>query len=177
MVCQAGFDPWRTTIMPHLSPMSQPQALVLALWSVGMGLARSCALTAVSPWLAKGMKRTEQPVRQQWRTWDSDTPRTRGPTRQALRVAPCLAPLVGWVVSGWQGPQLALALDATTLGQRCVVLAIRVVSRGWAISVAWVSVPAGATHAWRREWRRVLRLLRPALPRGWRVSVLADRGV
>ena len=52
MFCQAGFDQWLTTIMQHLSHLSKPQATVLALWSFGMVLARSCALTAVSqaPW-------------------------------------------------------------------------------------------------------------------------------
>lgn len=177
MFCQAGFDQWLTTIMQHLSPLSKPQATVLALWSFGMVLARSCALTAVSHLLAKGMKRKEQTVRQQLREWYYDTARKRGPKRQALRVETCFAPLLGWVVSGWQGTQLALALDATTLGQRFVVLAVSVVYRGCAIPVAWVIVPAGAKHAWRREWLRLLRLLRPAIPRGWTVIVLADRGL
>ena len=89
----------------------------------------------------------------------------------------CFAPLLGWVVSWWQGTQLALALDATTLGTRFVVLAISVVYRGGAIPVAWGILPAGAKHAWRREWRRVLRRLRPAIPHGWPVIVLADRGL
>ena len=40
--------------MQHLSHWSKPQATVLALWSFGMVLARSCALTAVSHLLAKG---------------------------------------------------------------------------------------------------------------------------
>ena len=92
MFCQAGFDQWLTTIMQHLSPLSKPQATVLALWSFGMVLARSCALTAVRHMLAKGMKRTEQTVRQPRRAWDDDTPRTRGPKRQALHVEPCFAP-------------------------------------------------------------------------------------
>ena len=64
MFCQAGCDQWLTTIMQHLSPLSKPQALVLALWSFSMVLARSCALTAVSHFLAKGMQRQEQTVRQ-----------------------------------------------------------------------------------------------------------------
>src|SRR5947208_963939 len=46
MFCQAGFDQWLTTIMHHLSPLSKPQATVLALWSFGMVLARSCSLAA-----------------------------------------------------------------------------------------------------------------------------------
>jgi hypothetical protein len=52
-----------------------------------------------------------------------------------------------------------------------------VVSRGWAIPVAWAILPAGAKHAWRREWLRLVRRLRPALPQGWTVIVLADRGL
>jgi Transposase DDE domain len=84
---------------------------------------------------------------------------------------------LGWVVSWWHGTQLALALDATTLGQRFVVLALSVVYRGCAIPVAWVILPAGATHAWRREWLRLVRRLRSAIPPGWTVIVLADRGL
>jgi hypothetical protein len=135
--------------MQHLSPLSKPQATVLALWSFGMVLARSCALTAVSHLLAKGMKRKEQTMRQLLREWYYEAPRKRGPQRQALRIETCFAPLLGWVVSWWQGTQLAL--DAMTLGQRLVVLAISVVYRGCAIPIAWVIVPAGAKHAWRRE--------------------------
>jgi hypothetical protein len=177
MFCQAGFDRWLTTIMHHLSHLSKPQATVLALWSFGMVLARSCTLTTVSSLLAAGMQRPEQTVRQRLREWYYDAARKRGAKRQALRVETCFAPLLGWVVSWWQGTQLALARDATTLGQRFVVLAVSVVYRGCAIPVAWVILPAGAKHAWRREWLRLLRLLRPAIPPGWTVIVLADRGL
>jgi hypothetical protein len=81
------------------------------------------------------------------------------------------------VVRWWQGTQLALASAATTVGQRFVVRAVSVVYRGCAIPVAWVVLPAGAKHAWRREWWRLLRRLRPAIPAGWTVIVLADRGL
>ena len=177
MFCQASVDQWLTTIMQHLSPLSKPQATVLALWSFGIVLARSCALTAVSSLLGAGMQRSEQTVRQRLREWYYDVPRKRGPKRHALCVEACFAPLLGWVISWWHGTQLALALDATTLGQRFVVLAISVVYRGCAIPVAWVILPAGAKHAWRREWLRWLRRLRPAIPVGWTVLVLADRGL
>ena len=61
----------------------------------------------------------------------------------------CFAPLLRWVLAGWQGTQLALALDATTLGTRFVVLAISVVYRGCAIPVAWTILPADQHAAWR----------------------------
>ena len=88
MFCQAGFDQWLRTIMHHLSHLSKPQATVLALWSFGMVLARSCALSAVSHLLAKGMKRQEQTVRQQLREWYYEVPRKRGTKLQALDVRP-----------------------------------------------------------------------------------------
>src|SRR5207245_9664892 len=177
MFCQAGFDQCLTTIMQHLSPLSKPQATVLALWSFGMVLARSCALTAVSHVLAKGMQRKEQTVRQQLREWYYEPARKRGSQRQALHVEMCFAPLLGWVVSWWQGTQLALAIDATTLGQRFVVLAVSVLYRCCAVPAALAALPAGTKRAWRREWLRLLRLLRPAIPHGWTVIVLADRGL
>jgi hypothetical protein len=127
--------------------------------------------------LAKGMKRQEQTVRQQLRAWYDEVPRKRGTKRQALHVETCFPVLLAWVVSWWQGTQLALALDATGLGTRFVVLAVSVVYRGCAIPVTWVVLPANTKHAWRREWLRLWRRLRPALPRGWTVLVLTDRGL
>src|SRR6266700_7452780 len=101
MFCQAGFYQWLRTLTTHLPHLSKPQAMVMALWSFGMVLARSCALTAVSQMLAKGMQRKEQTVRQQLREWYYDVPRKRGAKRQALHVERCFAPLLGWVVSWW----------------------------------------------------------------------------
>jgi hypothetical protein len=61
-------------------------------------------------------------------------------------------PVLHGVVSWWHGPQLALARDATTVGPRGVVLAIRVVDRGCAIAGAWVVLSTTEQHAWRRDW-------------------------
>ena len=79
------------------------------------------------PMLAKGLKRKEQTVRQQRRAWYYDTPRKRGTKRQALHVETCFPVLLGWVVSWWQGTPRALAIEATALGARFVVLAVSVV--------------------------------------------------
>jgi hypothetical protein len=177
MFCQETFAPWRSTIMTHLPHLSKPQATGLALWSLGMVLARSCALTAVSAFLAEGLKQKDNTVRQRLREWCYEAPAKRGKKRQEVRVETCFAPLLAWVLSWWTGTQLALALDATTLGDRFVVLAISVLYRGCAIPVAWVVLEGGKKHAWRREWLRRLRQLRPAVPRGWTVLVLADRGL
>jgi hypothetical protein len=157
--------------------LTKPQATVLALWSLGMVLARSCALTAVSAFLAPWLNRTEPAVRQQLREFCYEATAKRGTVRCALTVEPCFVPLLAWVVDQWEGTQLALALDATTLGTSFTVLALSVVYRGCAIPVAWTVLLAPAKHAWRREWLRMLRQVRRAVPRSWTVLVLADRGL
>ena len=40
-------DEWTQTLATQLPHLSKPQVAVLALWSFGMVLARSCCLTAV----------------------------------------------------------------------------------------------------------------------------------
>ena len=67
MFCQETFDPWRSTIMTHLPHLSKTQATGLALWSLGMVLARSCALSAVGGFLAEGLKQKDNTVRQRLR--------------------------------------------------------------------------------------------------------------
>ena len=177
MAYQKAVSQWTTEVTTHLPHLSKPQATVLALWSLGMVLARSCALSAVASWLAAWLGRKENSVRQQLREFCYDALAKRGAQRQALVVESCFTPLLAWVLRGWEGNQLALALDATQLGQRFVVLAISVVYRGCAIPVAWAILPAGHKQAWRPVWLRLLRRLQPALPRAKLVIVLADRGL
>jgi hypothetical protein len=177
MSCQHTLDAWTTIIHTQFPRLSTPQATVLALWSLGMALARSCALTAVAVFLAAWLGRKEASVRQQLREFCYEADAKRGAQRHALVVEDCFVPLLGWVLRDWQGTQLALALDATTLGTRFTVLAISVVYRGCAIPVAWTILPANRPAAWRRHWLRMLRQLRPAVPAGFTVIVLADRGL
>lgn len=111
MFCQAGFDQWRTTIMHHLSHLSKPQATVLALWSFGMVLACSCALTAVSSLLATGTHRKEQAVRQQLREWYYDAKSKRVPSAKRCASRPALRPCwAGWCAGGrarsWRWPSM-----------------------------------------------------------------------
>jgi hypothetical protein len=42
---------------------------------------------------------------------------------------------------------------------------------------AWTVLPANPPGAWRREWLRWRRRVRPAIPPDWTVLVLADRGL
>jgi hypothetical protein len=177
MSCQRAVYQWTEEVTRHMPHWSKPQAAVLALWSLGMVLARSCALTAVSLFLAEGLERKANTVRQQLREWCYEAKAKRGGPRQDLVVETCFAPLLAWVLSWWEGNQLALAVDATTLGQRFVVLVVSVLYRGCAIPVAWTVLPATEPHAWRGEGLRMLRQVRAVVPRRFFVIVLADRGL
>src|ERR1700730_14211106 len=78
MSCHPRVTEWTMTIQAHLPHLSKPQATVLALWSLGMVLARSWALTAVKEFLATWLGCTEPAVRQQWRAGCSEAAATRG---------------------------------------------------------------------------------------------------
>ncbi|HEX5570289.1 MAG TPA: hypothetical protein VFX31_02820, partial [Ktedonobacterales bacterium] len=111
--------------------LSRPQAVVLALWSLGIALAGCCGQTSVVAVLADLLEQSEGTVRQRLREWcyaacDKAGSR-RGVARRELEVATCFAPLLGWVLAWWETPspherRVALALDASTLGDRFTVL-------------------------------------------------------
>jgi len=117
---------WPTVLQTRLPHLTQPQATVLALWSLGMVLARSWALTAVSAFWAMWLRRKEDAVRQPWRECCDEATATRGTARQAVVVESCCGPLWAWGVAQWAGSHMALALDATPWGDRFTVWAISV---------------------------------------------------
>jgi hypothetical protein len=166
--------------MPH---RSKPQATVLARWRFGMVLAQRCGLTSVAWTLAPLLGCRANTLRQRLRAWCDDTPHKagskRGIPRDALDVTTCFLPLMRWVLAWWPPDEqrLALAIDASPLGQRFTVLAVSLIERCCAIPIAWVVVPARRTGAWRPHWERLLSQIQPGIPATWTVIVLADRGL
>ena len=136
--------------------LSKPQVKVLGEYSLGMVLAGRCGLSCAAFALARWVGQTFDAVRERLRDWycgaADKSGSGRGRKRRELGVAGCFAALLAWVLRGWAGDQLAVALDATTLGTRFVVLAISVVYRACAIPVAWVVLPATAKGAWKPHW-------------------------
>jgi hypothetical protein len=133
MTCHHTVYQWQRTLHQHLSA---PQAQVLALWSLGAVLTRSCSLSCVTLLLAQALGKPENTLRQQLREWYYEAAHKRGAKRCSIEVESCFAPLLKWVLQACQGHQLALALDATTLHERFVALCISVLYRGTTIPVA-----------------------------------------
>ncbi|MGE3541371.1 MAG: hypothetical protein AB7N91_28550 [Candidatus Tectimicrobiota bacterium] len=127
-----------------------------------MVLAQTCGLTTVAITLASVLGGSERTIREQRRDWYREAQHKsgtqRGRTRCRLPVHGCWAPLLCWVVA-WMDPTcrpLALAMDASTVGQRVTMLSISVVVRGGAIPVAWRIVAATKPGAWRPHWAALL---------------------
>lgn len=174
---QPGFSEWTALGSTHMPHLSGPQARVLARWRDGIARTRSCGRLTVATSLARLMSQQVAPGEQRLDEWGGDPPHQAGTQRPRLAVTTGLMPVLRGVVALGSGPPLALALDATSLGARLVVLTLRVVSRGGARPVAWSVLPANQPGAWRREWWGWRRRVRPALPPDWTVLVLADRGL
>jgi hypothetical protein len=179
MSCPKALSQWETQVSTHLPHLSRPQARVLAWWSYGMVLAKSCGITSVVAILAPLLQQSESTMRQRLREWCYPREQKKGKQRQALEVSRCFAPLLGWVLSWWDPAEhrLALAMDASTLSKRFTVLAISVLYRGCAIPVAWKIVRSNEPGSWEPYWKELLSQLAPAVPADWMVIVLADRGL
>jgi len=162
-----------------MSHLNQAQAVVLALWSFGMVLARSSGLTNVTHAIAELTEQKEDNVRQRLREWNRDRQDKRGKKRQELEVRACFVPLLRWILGWWdaQERRMMLAMDATTLGDRYVVLAISVVYRACAIPIAWKVFAFDQQSAWKPEWLALFETFRQVIPSDWTVLVMADRGL
>ena len=178
-----GVLQWSQTVSTSLPHLRQPPRTGLVLWSCGIVLAQSCGLTTVATFLAYLLGKGEATVREQLRDWYRDGQHNsgakRGDKRCSLEVVTCVAPWLRGVVA-WSDPtcrRLALAMDASTLGQRVTLLLISVVVRGCAIPVAWRVVEATRPGAWRPHWEALFGHVQGSVPPDWTVIVLADRGL
>ena len=156
---QERLSQWTACVSTNLPHLTKPQATVLALWSFGIACTRSCGRLTVATFLALLLNVKVASLDQRLYEWCVDAPHKAGDKRTSLDVTRCFVPLLAWIVRLWSSEQIALTLDATSLGDRFVVLAVCVVYRGCGIPVAWIILPAGQKRAWRREWLRLLRLL------------------
>jgi hypothetical protein len=168
---------WSDELADACPQLSRPQALGLATWSFGMILARCCALTTAALFLAQFLGHNYHAVRQRLREFYQEAAAKKGDHRRDLDVSTGFAPLLRWVLRDWHGRQLAVALDAASLGALVVVLCVSAVYRGCAIPVAWAIRPANTKGSWKRPWLKLLRRFHGALPGGWSVVVPADRGL
>ena len=177
MSCHTPLYSWTGQVVSAFPHLSRPQATVLALYSFGAILAQRCGLSSVATTLAALLGVGYLTIRSRLQEFYQPASAKSGTRRRELDVTTCFAPLLAWVLKGWPSKRLALALDATSLGDRFTVLSISVVYRGSACPVAWKVVQANVRHAWKPEWIALLRWFQALVPAGWTVIVMTDRGL
>jgi hypothetical protein len=149
------------------------------MWSFAVAATGCCGLTSVSTLLGDLLGRDWGTVRQRLREWYWDAAHKKGDQRVELDVTSCFVPLLQWILGRWppEDKRVALAMDATKLGDRFAVLAISLLYRGCAIPIAWVVTGANEAGTWRPHWLGLLARLQGGIPHDWLVIVMADRGL
>lgn len=169
---------WQEEVSKMLPQLSRSQANGLGSLSYAMNLTGHSGLTHLCGLLADLEQRPFPQVRQRLREFYYEAAAKRGSHRREVEVASCFAPLLAFLLTHWQGQKrLVLALDASQLGNRFVVLSINVMYRGSGLPVAWALLAVGQKHSWNQEWERMLRLLSPAVGDDWMVVVMTDQGL
>ena len=161
-----------------LPSLSKAEANVLGLLSFGILLFDGCGISRLSHGLAKLEQVPAGRLRQRLREFCYEAEAKRGKKRREVKVEACFADLLRAVLREWEGKkELALAMDAMTLGERFTVLSISVVYRGCRMTIAWKIIKAGQEGAWRPHWEGLLAALEGVVPPDWKVIVMADRGL
>src|SRR5215218_5012441 len=180
----SGQDPlyvWTKELTKTFPDLSKPQVKGLAEWTFGMILARCCSLDSVASHLGDWLEQPELTVRSRLREWYLPAERKStsvcGDKRTELPAHTCFAPLLRYLQRDWPVPRLALALDASTLDDRFVLLAVSALYNGSAIPVAWRVLSAAVKGSWKPHWLGLLEALRGVVPAGWLVVALSDRGL
>ena len=168
---------WMEEITRGLPLLQAAQVSVLAQWCFALEGTGVCGFTTLVTFVSLALRCTFTSTRQRMREWYFDADDKVGLNRREVDVRLCFAPLTKWVLAHWSGKQLALALDATSLGDRLTILAVSIVYKGTAMPIAWKILHANRKHAWRPEWVALLELVQPAIPADWQVIVLTDRGL
>lgn len=129
--------------------------------------------------LASHLGYKENNLRQRLREWCWDQQDKQGKKRVDWQVSQSFGPLLKWITGQWASEErrLVLAMDATTLKVRYVVLSISVVYRGCGIPVAWAILPANQPGSWQQPWLSLFQHLKGSIPADWLVIVMADRGL
>ena len=172
---------WQQIVSGRFNHLSLPQIKGLATWSFGMVMTQSSSLSKVSGLIAKINGESENTVRQRLKEWykSARAKSKKGNKRTSLEVKDCFGSLLRWIIDllPTNNQELALAMDATNIGQNFTVLSINVLYRRCAIPVAWKVVRGKSKGSWKPHWQQLYQSLQGIVPKNYFVIVSADRGL
>jgi hypothetical protein len=174
---------WADQLRQHL-PLTKSQALGLALWSIGIVLAKSGMLTSVALSLSIWVGWSRFNLIKRLREWYLEAQakkgagsQGRGQKRRDFSVEQCAPALARWLLERWPAAHLPLILDATNIHDRFTVLAISLAYRRGAIPLIWTVLPGNTPEAWEPHWERMIGQLAGWIGSDHFVLALTDRGL
>src|ERR1700722_3284822 len=93
---------WQQTLARHFPHLPKTFVALLALWTLGMILARRCGLSSVALFLARLLDRKENTLRQRLREFYQEKTAKAGAKhgrqRRDFAASDCFAPLLKWIL-------------------------------------------------------------------------------
>lgn len=163
-------------IKQHLPLLSKSQASGLAAWTIGTAVGGSASLSSVSQSIALMLVQALESTRKRLREWYLEADAKSGSHRSSFDVELQFPYLLVWLLSLLPGNRVALALDATNLRDRFIVLCVSVLLDRHAIPVAWRVLRSNQKGEWNAIWEHLLDCLASVLT-GKDVWVFTDRGI
>ena len=162
---------WSHTLHTHFPVLSYWQVIGLALFSLGVVLARSCQVMVVAEEL--GFVGKADTVQRRLKRFVAN---------QRIDMDAVLACWIKWVLASYAGTELDFLVDETKLGGRIGVLMVSLAYRGRAIPLIWRCYQANRADAYPPEGQvqiiiDLLAQIRPHIPPGCRFRVQADQGI
>ena len=107
-------EEWKSIISENLPHLSKPQVTVLALWSFGMAVIKTCALTSVSFFMSLLLDEKEYTMKQRLREWYCDREdkkgQKKGEKRTDVEVSSCFVFLLKWIIKHCSGCHKSFSL-------------------------------------------------------------------
>jgi len=162
---------WSNTLHTYFPVLRYWQVTGLAVFSMGVVLARSCQLMVVAE--ALGFVGKADSVHRRLKRWLAN---------EQIEMAVVIPLWIQWVLSSYAGEELEMLVDETKLGSRIGVLMVSLAYRGRAIPLIWRCYREGDAAAYPAEGQvgmivAMLATVKPYLPLGCRCRVQADQGI
>lgn len=162
---------WEEEIASHLTSLNQWQVVNLALFSYGVILAESSQLLKIARKVLCGEQEASAEKRLR-----------RLISNSSLKLAETQRDWGRWVLGGLESQTVYLLVDETKLHERLGALVVGVAWEGRCIPLAWRCYKANSAADYPAEGQvklieGLLSRLKPSIPVGRRVIVLADRGI
>jgi len=135
-------------------------------------------------WAVTALLFCASPLLSHWITVVAGSAKAKSKMRRFLRflnndlvdVAAYYRPFIQAALAAWQGQQILLAVDGTSVRDSCVLCRVSLLYRGRAVALCWKTFDSRSHSIAYRNYVSILAEVRDLLPPGCTIILLGDRG-